>query len=276
MESNWQSIGRLLMEQYNLDVSRYDKTFLGKTIQNSITGSGRQTINDYAMLLKESPGEASALYQSLGISYTEFFRNSLTFGILEHIVFPKLIQEKSNTINKEIRIWSAACASGQEAYSLAMLLEELKNGNTDRFSYRIFASDISEAQIRQAKSGVFNPTVMQQITMHRIDRWFDRDGEKFVIKPQLQKHIDFSVFDVFSDCMQCPPASIFGDFDLVFCANMLFYYTLDSQQAILQKIGKCLSANGYIITGEAERETLLRYGYMAIFPYAPVFQLRQP
>ena len=92
-----------------------------------------------------------------------------------------------------------------------------------------------------------------------------------MVRPELKRHIDFSTFDLFCDTLSCPPASIFGDFDLVVCANLLFYYKDDCRKAILAKTGNCLADGGYLISGETERDIVMRSDYREIYPQAAIF-----
>ncbi|MEI7664139.1 MAG: CheR family methyltransferase, partial [Bacteroidota bacterium] len=110
----------------------------------------------------------------------------------------------------------------------------------------------------------------------RIQQWFTKEGDVFKIKPELKECLDFSVFDLFSDRLSSPPASIFGDFDLVFCANLLFYYKPEFRAFILAKMEKCLANGGYLVTGETEREILTRYGYREVFPQSAIFRVKEP
>ena len=119
-----------ILLNYGIDISRYDETFLNKSIQRRIAESYSNSVEEYFEILKDNNNECKSFINSLQISYSEFFRNSLTFAVLEHIIFPGIYIQMKNRKRKEMRIWSAACASGQESYSLAILLEELKNLNS--------------------------------------------------------------------------------------------------------------------------------------------------
>ena len=139
------------------DVSKYDETFIFKIIEKRIKETTCGSSKDYCKLLENDTEEAIKFLDSLSICYTDFFRYSLAFSVLEHIVLPSLILKKKNDgKNKEIRIWSAACAKGQEAYSLAMLLEEYNNNKEEPINYRIFATDQNEQQIKLASKGQYD------------------------------------------------------------------------------------------------------------------------
>ena len=173
---------------------------------------------------------------------------------------------------KELRIWSAASAGGQEAYSLAILLEELKNSDSEKFNYRIFATDQDETQVNEARKGEYPAAALNNLSLKRANQWFIKHGETYTVKPGLKENMEFSVFDLFSENLSSPPGSIFGDFDLVFCANLLFYYKDKYRKTILDKAGNCMADGGFLVVGEAEREILINYGYREVFPQSGVFR----
>lgn len=255
------------------DISKYDETFLYKIIENRIKESSCGSSKEYCALLENNVDETIRFLDSLFICYTEFFRNSLTFSVLEHLILPSVITiKKENKKNKEIRIWSAACASGQEAYSLAMILEELNNKKEEPINYRIFATDHSEEQISQAIKGQYNEISFNYIIPKRIKQWFTKRNEVYYIKPLLKKNIEFSLFDLFDKSLSCPQASIFGDFDIVICANLLFYYKKEYQNIILDKITRSITEDGIIICGETERSILMNYGLIEMYPNSGIFK----
>jgi chemotaxis methyl-accepting protein methylase len=192
--------------------------------------------------------------------------------VLERIILPALVQTKKTSKNKQVRIWSAACATGQEAYSLAMLLEEFKSSHDEKLNYRIFATDQCEVQVNLARKGIFTADALNNLSMRRVRQWFTKQGESYLVKPALQDFIDFSVFNLFNEHLSAPPASIFGGFDLVFCANLLFYYKPEFQEEILEKTGNCLADNAYLIVGETERNILQLNNFIEVFPQSGIFQ----
>lgn len=273
-ESN-KHIINLLAQTLDSDISSFDETFLNKSLQKRITETHCNSIEEYNFFLNQNPNEINIFTDSLLINYSEFFRNPLTFSVLERIILPSLISKKINTKKKEIRIWSAACAAGQEIYSIAMLLEEIKNINTENVNYRIFATDQSEAKIAEAKKGQYSIDALNKINLERSTKWFIKHGSTYTIKAILKKNIDFSVFDLLSKQLSSPPDSIFGDFDIVICANILFYYKNKSREFILKKINNSVVAQGgYIITGEAEREILMNYNYKEVIPQSAIFKMK--
>ena len=271
MKENINTITELLLRLENFDASRYDESFLAKTLEKRIAETFCDSKEAYLAYLKQSHIEVLEFIDSLSVSYSEFFRNSLTFSVLEHIVLPAIIYKKEQNNQREIRIWSAACASGQESYSLAMLLNEYFSNEPVRF--RVFATDQSEEQIERAKRGSYHISELSHLTISRLNEWFVKHGDTYTIKDILKEHIEFSAFNFFNEKHTSPPASIFGDFDLIMCANVLFYYKPEFRKKIINKIKSNLSIDGVIITGETEREIVLNQHFKEIYPQSAIFKL---
>jgi chemotaxis protein methyltransferase CheR len=191
MKEIYQPVTDLLQRAYGIDVSTYDASFLGKSIHKRITETQCLSTEAYCMFLEQNDGEAKRLLDSLRIGYSEFFRNPLTFAVLERIVLPGMVLQKKNNSRKELRVWSAACAAGQEAYSLAMLLEEFENGSSGKLSYRIFATDHDESRVREAQKGIFTEAALNNVHLKRLRQWFAKQGETYAVKPGLKENIIF-------------------------------------------------------------------------------------
>lgn len=272
MKETLENIIALLLREYEVDISKYNDSFLLKSLEKRMTDTGNDSQSKYYDYIKANQNEVKAFIDSLNINYSEFFRNPLTFAYLEQIVLPSLIEKKKKNNEKEIRIWSAACASGQEAYSIAILCDEIIESAKTNIGCRIFATDISEEEISNAQKGVFQTSSLNKVSLKRIQTYFTRRGETYTIASLIKEHINFSVFDLLTEQGGCPPASVYGNFDLVFCSNLLFYYKPECRKSILEKVGKSLSHGGYLITGETEREIVKSSNYNEVFLNSVIFQ----
>jgi chemotaxis protein methyltransferase CheR len=252
------------------DISVYSEAFLTKSIEKRMSLTSIKTAHDYAGLLLQNSGEAQKLADSLNITYSLFFRSQIVFSLLEHYILSSILNIKEKTGNPEIRIWSAGCSSGEEAYSIAILLDELNLARNSAISYRIFATDISQTMLDQAKKGIYRIEALSNVRQGHICNYFISNGESYEITPRLREHIDFSIYDLLEKQSVCPPPSIYGEFDIVFCSNLLFYYKPDIYKLILEKLAGCLVEGGYMITGEAERSIVEKTKTLrpAEFPFA--------
>lgn len=260
----------ILNPDYQFVLSKYDRFFLEKSIQKRIDDTGCGSVEAYLGLLNSNKEEERLLVESMQINYSEFFRNPLTFAVLEKLIFPALMKEKAEKGQKEIRIWSSACAKGQEAYSIAMILEELCAG--DNINYRIIASDAVENNIEKAERGMYFLSELNYVNMERLSGWFIKKGELYGISDTLKRNIQFSCFDCFSEQYSYPPESVFGDFDLILCANLLFYYQPEYRLKIIDKVVHSISENGFVVTGDTEREIWSRFGFQEIYPQSAIFR----
>ena len=272
MKERDKTIIELILQTQGIDLSKYEDQFLNKIIQKRMTETLCESEGSYYRYVEQSQGEGEIFLKSLEISYTEFFRNPLTYSVLEKIIIPSLVLGKARGNRNEIRIWSAACAGGQEPYSLAMLLNEFSSGHGEKLNFRIFATDQSMSQIDEAQLGEYPASALNGLTLKRVNQWFTRQGNTYSVKPEIRELIEFSVFDLLSEEFSCPPTSIYGDFDLIVCANLLFYYKPEQQQKIIKKTSHCLSSNGYLITGETERDILMKSGLQEVYPQSAIFK----
>lgn len=256
------------------NLSRFNTAFLEMAAQRRMNELQLNSLKAYHSFRDANESERKKFLTSLQISYSEFFRNGLTFAVLERIVLPQIVLKCLKSGRREIRLWSAACAGGQEAYSLAILLEEIKEKRNNDFSYRIFGTDLDVRQIECAKKGEYAYADIQNISMKRASRWFSERGGVYSALPELQEFINFTVFDLMNESMAAPPNSIFGDFNLVLCANVLFYYNNQYREIILKKLQNGLGIDGVLVTSESERDIVMNYGYREVYPQSAVFRTR--
>lgn len=253
MKTALSQIIEVMSQKHGMDISMYNGSFLERSFEKRLSATGSNSSGAYLLHLSDDRNEAGTLLHSLSVSYSEFFRNPLTFALLEQMILPRLVEEMEKAGGTEIRIWSAACAAGQEAYSVAILLEELALTRGKAIPYRIFATDICERELVEAREGIYDVAAVKNVRLRHLSDCFSRRGETYAVAPRLRERVDFSLYDLLDGESTCPPACIFGDFDLIFCSNVLFYYRPELQQAILKKMQQCLTPHGYFVTGEAER-----------------------
>ncbi|MGC9151340.1 MAG: CheR family methyltransferase [Microbacter sp.] len=257
---------------FGIDLTQYDESFLIMSLNKRLQANGLASLSDYRLHLQKTILEADLLLNSLNISYTTFFRNPLTCAYLEQVVFPMLMEKRKNTNNKEVRIWSAACASGQEAYSMAIICDEVAPGKEQDLSCHIFATDVDPQQIAAAEKGVYHVHDLENVSLRRVNRFFERSENLYAVSPSIKSKVHFDVFDLLNDRAVSPEISIYGEFDIILCCNVLFYYTPEMQQLILDKMELNLAPGGFLITGETEREILKAYHYQEVFVNSAIFK----
>lgn len=235
-----------------MDFSVFDKNYSKKIINQRISCLGLLSTEEYLEYNNQNPTERDLLHKALFNHHSEFFRNRNNFNYLEYAILPQLIKEKTETGKKEIRIWSAACAAGQEAYSIAIICNELSQFAHSQITFRIFASDISKTEIEKAKNGAYTTNDLNNVTLKRLNKNFTNINGSYLINEELKSNIEFSTFDLLDKENLNPSSSIFGGFDIIFCNNLLFYYNNSTRTEILNKITNTLMKRGFLTVDEAE------------------------
>jgi len=258
--------------EFPVEFSKFDSDFLMNSARKRMKILKINTIEEYHRFLTQNPDEKSTFKELLHNNFSLFFRDPLTFNILHYIILPEIIHSPGFTNRNEIRLWSAACAAGQEVYSMGILLEEISHDQSVKWTYRIFGSDISQAQIDKAKKGIYDVESIANIRFSWVEKWFIHNRQQFEIHPTLKKNISFSVFDLCHPELIGPPESIYGEFDIIFCSNVLFYYQPNFRQSILEKISRNLSRGGVVVSGSAEREILKMAGFRELYANSSIFR----
>lgn len=265
----------VMHQSYGVDISCYESSFLAKSLEKRRQATFAETIESYLEHLSQDRGEADELARSLRVTYSEFFRNPLSFAFLRQLILPTLLDRLRIKGKNEIRVWSSGCATGQEAWSVAILLDEISQTQGASLPFRIFATDSSEANLAIASAGVYNVESMGNVSLRHLNHYFFNQGESFLITQQIRDRVDFSHYDLLDYEIGCPSASIYGDFDLVLCCNVMLYYCAKARSFILNKLWRCLMSGGYLIIGDAERQIVEGFaGFRAVTPHAAVFQKR--
>jgi len=251
MENEYGQLFQFIQRKYGYNLFEYDDEFVKKAVLKRMSALNYNQISEYYLEIEYNIGEVNILYESLHVNYSQFFRDSLAFVMIEKLVLPSILSNKSN--NSELRIWSAGCSAGQEAYSLAILLSQYAHLKSKEYRYRIFASDISKPSIEKAKIGFFEEHEMDNLKMGHIKTYFTKVADGYVVNEELKSHITFIEFDLLESNLTTPIESIFGGFDLIFCSNLLYYYNKESQEKMIYKMMHSLTDEGYFVSSESER-----------------------
>ncbi len=215
----------VMADAEGVDLLRYDERFLEATLRKRIELGASGSVGAYAARLSGDPSERAALLDALSVTYSEFCREPLTWAILRELVVPHLVHAHQRGGGGEIRAWSAACAGGQEAWSLAMLLDEVAGAADPPVPFRVFASDVSPECVTEAERAEYTDDELGPVPFRDVARHFERRRAVNTVRPALRAHVDFSTYDLLDLYSSCLPASIYGDFDLVLCCNVLFYHS---------------------------------------------------
>jgi chemotaxis protein methyltransferase CheR len=254
-----QAIMNLISKTYGKDFCCYHQEFFTKCMESRKAKLEFNDTEAYVALLLSSPKELSRLEITLTNHFSIFFRNPSLFYTLEQYFLPPLIMEKEKKGRVELRIWSMACAKGQEAYSLAMILNDLLIRKNSKLDFRFFCSDKSPACIQKAERGLFSKEDLEHTSLARVDKYFEKEGDLYRIKPQLKEKMVFICYDLFDPKSIAPSECIYNDFDIILCCNVLYYYSAQHQKRIIDKIKKSLGENGILITDDSEKDLIYQH-----------------
>lgn len=237
-----------------MDFSRYEPGFVSSTVDVRMLHLGETDRTRYLQRIGDGGDETelNALKAAFCVSYSGFFRDPLVFGFLESVIIPDLLEQARKAGRTEIRAWSAACADGREAYSLAMLLDAATSSGPGGLSWRIFATDISDSALNRGMAGIYDADAAGMVRKAFLDKYFSGMNGVCAILPDLKNRVDFSRFDLVSDSGRCPPTCIYGDLDIIICSNVLLYHSVGARRTILSRLASCLSPSGYLITDRSE------------------------
>jgi two-component system CheB/CheR fusion protein len=200
-------------------------------------------IPSYVLFLRENPNEVQALLRDLLISVTNFFRDKEAFAALENEIVPRLFDGKTG--DDSVRVWCVGCATGEEAYSIAMLLSEYASKLDDPPKIQVFASDVAESSIADAREARYDETITADVSPQRLRRFFTKDSASYRIKKELRELVLFAPHNILHD-------SPFSRQDLVTCRNLLIYLDRHTQERVLEVFHFALRQNGYLFLGASE------------------------
>lgn len=271
MPKNYSLLIHQLSEQNGFNPEVYDPVFFEQTVAERLQAFGISRWEEYRDILGQNAAEVAYLRALLSNSHSEFFRNSLTFAVLEQYVIPQLFS-MDPTPEREVRIWSAGCAAGQEPCSVAILAEDFMGKKQQKMAYRIFATDHSEAELEIAREGTYSLQHLQNTRLSFVNTWFQEQNSRFRIADPILQKVDYSVHDLLDTQEEVPPASIYGNFDMILCCNVLYYYNLEVRNLLVKKLCKALRKGGFFITSEAETDCARKQANLRqLMLPAPVF-----
>ncbi len=236
---------KLLKNKYKIDFGYYKPTTVDRRIERRMSILRFDSIEAYGKRLAKDDEELNALYKDLLIGVTKFFRDPKAFDILSEKVIPDIIKKAQNDNQEEIRVWVCGCATGEEAYSLAILFNEVSNKLSSQIKVKIFASDVHKASLDMASDGVYNEEELENLSKDLRDKYFHRDNGKYKTSNLIRQMIVFSEQNVLTD----PP---FIKIDLVSCRNLLIYFQTIAQRKALAMFHFALKHKGFLFLGASE------------------------
>ncbi len=239
-EGGFDQLLERIYQDRGLDFSRYHRSILKRRVALRLRAHNLNSYTEYLSVLAKNPEEYDRLFDVLTINVSEFFRDLSVWDAIKKILKVHLLD--SSYKESRIKIWSAGCAKGEEAYSLAILIEEIAS----RKHVEIYATDIDAASISEAKKGEYDPPRLKNVSDILLKKYFDyRGGGKYIVKDFIKRKVFFKRLDLIND-------RFFSSVDLILCRNVFIYFTKPLQETILNKFYSALKENGYLVIGKTE------------------------
>ncbi|MFA3783827.1 protein-glutamate O-methyltransferase CheR [Melioribacteraceae bacterium 4301-Me] len=227
------------------------KYLLESRLLRRINYLGLNSFEEYYDYLNNSLNyskEITHLYEAITINETFFFRNQPQFDSLVSSIIPELVEYKSSLGDKKIRIWSAASSTGEEAYTIAMVILELVKPKFPHFTFEIIGTDINKAVIEAAKKGVYREYSLHQTSPYYIKKYFNKEENFFELKQEVKSMVSFKVLNLYDTLA----VKQMNNFDVIFCANVLIYFNNESKARVVSSLYDSLNKNGYLFIGYSE------------------------
>jgi chemotaxis protein methyltransferase CheR len=220
-----------------IDLSSYKERQMRRRIDSLIKRNNYDDYDEYFKALTHNAKLYDEFINYLTINVSEFYRNPGQWDILEKEVFPYLLKN-----NKRLKVWSAACSTGEEPYSLVMVLARF----TDLSNIKIIATDIDDGAVAKAKIGLYAPKSLDSLPADFVTKFFDKEGEYYKIKDSVKKCVEFKKHNLLKD-------KYFDGCDLIVCRNVMIYFTEEAKTEIYQKFRDSLARHGVLFVGSTEQ-----------------------
>jgi chemotaxis protein methyltransferase CheR len=238
-----------IQQERSLDFSQYKKSILSRRVMTRVRASKRDNFEQYLAYLKLRPEEINDLLDALTINVTGFFRDAIVFDAIENKILPEIVEKKRRLHSNTVRFWSCGCSSGEEPYSLLMLVAEYLGSKLAHYHLTIDGTDIDKQSLAKAREGVYEESQFKNLALERkalLDEYFyDLGNKRYRIRGEWPAYLDFRYHDVIAD-------RPLEHMDLILCRNVFIYFSRELQDRILEKFLGALNTGGFLILGNVE------------------------
>ncbi len=250
---NYEQFARYFKEHNGLDLGCYKQAQMQRRIEQFITNKGFTSYHSFKDSLETTPELMKAFMRHLTINVSQFFRDIGQWDILRQRIMPILLEG-----NTYIKVWSAGCSGGQEAYTLAILFQE----HFPNASYTIIGTDIDETMLSQAKSGIYKANDFQGVPASIMAKYFNETTNGFQVKDKLKRNIQFQDRNLLTGLFDT-------GYDLICCRNVVIYFTEETKSHLYQRFSKSLRPGGILFTGSTEQ--IFNVNELGLKALAPFF-----
>lgn len=243
VENDLKGIFQAIRTQTGYDFTNYKTNTIARRISKRIALNGFNAVEDYTKFLQDHPNEITKLYKDFLIGVTSFFRDKEVFNSFEKKAVPHLLEKCRD--RQELRAWICGCSTGEEAYSLAIILKEALEKNRQYLKVTIFASDIDDEAIEFARNGIYNESALADVSPERLAQYFVKKENGYQPKKEIREMVVFAHHNLIKD----PP---FSKMDLISCRNLLIYIKGDLQKKVIPVFHYSLNTDGLLLLGTSE------------------------
>jgi chemotaxis protein methyltransferase CheR len=237
----------LLTSHLGIDFGRQQPIFLESRLRRRMTQAGARSLYEYYRMVAPGgdPRELELLVNEVAIHETSFFRNPAQFELLQRVVLPDRASARLRAGERRLRLWSAGCSTGQEPYSVAITLAE-SLVLPEKWDLGLLAIDVASHTVEHARRGRFTGAQVEGLSLPRRQRFFERRGETFTVRPWVRRGLEFRQGNVLAG----PPGG--GAFDVVFCRNLMIYFDRHRQKSLAGVLEASVVPGGYLFLGHTE------------------------
>lgn len=242
-EETLSHIYTILKNASGIDFTYYKRSTILRRIERRMLVTHTSSLSEFARLLGDSQEEVNTLVKEILIGVTNFFRDPAFFEKLKYNAIYKIVERAKE--DEPIRVWSAGCSTGEEAYSIAILFQEVMDELQVKRDVKIFATDVDSRAIEQAGKGIFSENIIDDVTPDRLAKFFLKVGDQYHISKSIRRMIVFATHNIFSD----PP---FGKLDLISCRNVMIYFQPVMRRGLFAIFHSALKNGGFLFLGKSE------------------------
>jgi chemotaxis protein methyltransferase CheR len=237
---------RKVNDERGLDLAQYRTGYLERRLSARLRALGLHTYSQYARYIDAYPDEYARMIDTLTINVTDFFRDAEVYELFARKVVPDLLEHKLGRHQRMIRVWSAGCATGEEPYSIAMVLHDVIRRKHDEFLLTVLGTDIDRTSLEFAERGEYPIERLKHMPLHYRRLYVDEEESVFTIKPEITRYVRFRPLNLFEE----GPIHVV---DVIFCRNVFIYFTREQQARVMERFWRALHRGGYLVLGRSEK-----------------------
>jgi len=266
-DRDYEYIRKLVYERSRIDLGPDKRELVTARLNKRLRATKIPTIEEYCRILKDQPDneEVSHLIDVISTNHTYFFRETEHFEYLQAKILPEMLQRRKTTLWPCFNMWSAACSSGEEPYSIAITMADYMQKNRIDWSWHIEATDISSIVLQKARLGIYREDLVAKVPNEILHTYFQKgfgpQAGNYRVKPHLAETVTFHQLNILENDPPVPEP-----FQVIFCRNVMIYFDHPTQQELVQRLIRRLMPGGYLFVGHAESLTAIRHGLEVIRP----------